>query len=595
MNFRLLISFLLLPAFAFAAPRSCPNSYADMARPHVEEPISAYDWATLIPDIPGAAGLPSMPRDQAPDVPGYHLTKVLGQGGEGYVFEAIPEGKNYRVAIKVLNQPKAGEELALLRLVQKEGGPGARYVVRGLGSPNPNHLVVERGELSLYELLREGNGLTRERTDTILSQVREAIEAFHKAGYVHADIKPGNILIAQNGEVRIADVGIAVRIGTPHRGHSDSYSSANQVARGKASPEDDWHAFNVLAQNVRSWGANPLMKDADVAFLAANVGLSAAEYRKGRDFDWNGFYSAALQRAKDMDHFLHPRSVELLRSLGARVPADRSKDLFEVGSKEYRFELALSPKENLLAAKQELEQRFEVVRTLASEPNPDWEEIAEVLHGPMPAVEKLGIDRSQTIGGHVVPLKNFREMKADDNEPSDVEGTIIFGGRGGWFRGDNRVVGRGESKVALPGGEIVDIKDPRLLEYPDARAAVLRTRQSAGMRDVLLGTEEYGHLLQDLSLLTTGNHYLAEPLLAKIHRANPDLTVEKIPMVNAMVSPGGQERGRQKAIRRDYVLYTAEADIYLYMISVLGKRNVPRSYGTQSSYWERINLFQRLP
>jgi serine/threonine-protein kinase len=116
------------------------------------------------------------------------------------------------------------------------------------------YLVMElvEGE-SLAALLARERRLDVARTLSILRQTSAALAAAHAAGVVHRDVKPGNVLVARDGTVKIADFGIAWSassvpltrtgqvIGTAH------YLSPEQAAGGKATPASDVYALGAVA------------------------------------------------------------------------------------------------------------------------------------------------------------------------------------------------------------------------------------------------------------------------------------------------------------------------------------------------------------
>ena len=116
------------------------------------------------------------------------------------------------------------------------------------------YLVMElvEGE-SLAHLLRREPRLSPELTLSIVRQTGAALAAAHAAGIVHRDVKPGNVLVAPDGTVKITDFGVAWSaasvaltgtgqvIGTAH------YLSPEQAQGGKATPASDVYALGAVA------------------------------------------------------------------------------------------------------------------------------------------------------------------------------------------------------------------------------------------------------------------------------------------------------------------------------------------------------------
>jgi serine/threonine protein kinase len=152
----------------------------------------------------------------------YRLTRLLGRGGMGLVFEAVHEQIGKAVAVKALLLPEGEDRAELVARFQQEAqaasAAGHRGIVDihdvGVGEDGTPYLVMEllRGE-SLAELLSREAPLDVPRTAFVACQVLSALSAAHQAGVVHRDLKPENIYLAQSGaplpEVKLLDFGIS--------------------------------------------------------------------------------------------------------------------------------------------------------------------------------------------------------------------------------------------------------------------------------------------------------------------------------------------------------------------------------------------------
>lgn len=150
----------------------------------------------------------------------YQLIRRIGSGAMGVVWEAQDERLNRTVAVKQLLIPPgldpAEAEEAKLRTM-REGRIAARLhhpnavsvfdVVDESGAPC---LVMEYvPSRSLDDVLKERGALSPLEVARIGTQVAAALAAAHAAGIVHRDIKPGNVLLGNNGIVKITDFGIS--------------------------------------------------------------------------------------------------------------------------------------------------------------------------------------------------------------------------------------------------------------------------------------------------------------------------------------------------------------------------------------------------
>ena len=162
----------------------------------------------------------TMGGDQALLANRYRVVKQLGQGGMGSVYLAEDtQLENFKVAVKMLpavlvankralKQLKA-EALVSMKLVHSNIVP-----LRGFEENNGNPFLVMdyiEGQ-TLDDLLAEKEKLTEEETVRLLAPVAAALDYAHAKGVVHRDVKPGNVMIAEDGTPYVLDFGIAREI-----------------------------------------------------------------------------------------------------------------------------------------------------------------------------------------------------------------------------------------------------------------------------------------------------------------------------------------------------------------------------------------------
>ncbi|MGL6076305.1 MAG: serine/threonine protein kinase [Fimbriiglobus sp.] len=143
------------------------------------------------------------------------LTRLIGCGGGGTVFEALHMGLGITVAVKMLNDTSGDEELrsglrAEARLLAQLNHPNIVRVYDFCDDGPEPYLVMEyvKGS-SLEGIISQCGNLRQERAAGLLVQTVAGLGAAWQAGIVHRDVKPGNILINQEGQVKIADLGLA--------------------------------------------------------------------------------------------------------------------------------------------------------------------------------------------------------------------------------------------------------------------------------------------------------------------------------------------------------------------------------------------------
>jgi eukaryotic-like serine/threonine-protein kinase len=146
----------------------------------------------------------------------YRVLDRLGSGGMGsvYLCEHVMMGR--RVAVKVLPTSQANNPAALGRFFREARASGA------LDHPNlvTAHDIDQDGTLhflvmeyidgtNLQELVARVGPLAPERAAHYISMAAQGLDAAHRAGLVHRDVKPANLIVERNGNVRVLDLGLA--------------------------------------------------------------------------------------------------------------------------------------------------------------------------------------------------------------------------------------------------------------------------------------------------------------------------------------------------------------------------------------------------
>jgi eukaryotic-like serine/threonine-protein kinase len=178
----------------------------------------------------------------------YRLLHHVGRGGMGVVWEALDERLERRVAVKQLRR-QSGASTAEVELANKRAMREARLAARlqHQHAVSVFDVVEQEGQLwlimqfvhsvTLAAVLQEGGPLQMNEAAQVGAQVASALAAAHTVGIVHRDVKPGNILIAEDGSALISDFGIARALGdatltTSGMVHGTPAYLAPEVARG---------------------------------------------------------------------------------------------------------------------------------------------------------------------------------------------------------------------------------------------------------------------------------------------------------------------------------------------------------------------------
>ena len=192
----------------------------------------------------------------------YRLMNRIGSGGMGHVWLAWDERLNRAVAVKQLHSP-VGLPEAEARVAHDRAMREARITAR-LHHPNavPVFDVVDHEgqpclvmqylpSRSLQAVLTERGPLPAREVARIGSELAAALAAAHRADIVHRDVKPGNVLVADDGTARITDFGISHALGDA------SLTSTGMVTGTPAyiAPEVARGTSSTAASDVFSLGA----------------------------------------------------------------------------------------------------------------------------------------------------------------------------------------------------------------------------------------------------------------------------------------------------------------------------------------------------
>jgi serine/threonine-protein kinase len=157
-------------------------------------------------------------EEQKPEqqIPGYHIIKRLGAGAMATVYLAKQLNLDRLVAIKIL-PPKATNNAEFVQRFYAEGRAAAK-----LNHPNIvgaidvgkagdfHYFVMEYVEgKTVYDDIASGKRYTESEALQIIMQVARALEHAHKAGFIHRDVKPKNIMLTKDGVAKLADMGLA--------------------------------------------------------------------------------------------------------------------------------------------------------------------------------------------------------------------------------------------------------------------------------------------------------------------------------------------------------------------------------------------------
>jgi predicted Ser/Thr protein kinase len=215
---------------------------------------------------------------------GYTIQSVLGRGGMGTVYLATHERLARNVALKVIAPGLADDEDFRARFLRES------QLAASLDDPNviPIYDADEvDGVLylamryvsgpSLQTLLRERGRLSPEETLRIAEQIGAGLDAAHRAGLVHRDVKPANILLAEPGDhAYLCDFGLAKR--TSSKGVTQTgfflgtvdYCAPEQIQGGPLDGRADVYSLGSVLFHCLA-GRPPYTRETEIAVLQAHL------------------------------------------------------------------------------------------------------------------------------------------------------------------------------------------------------------------------------------------------------------------------------------------------------------------------------------
>lgn len=212
------------------------------------------------------------------------LRRCLGRGAMGVVYEA-ERADGARVALKMLRHGLVHDQGAVARfrneaeLLGRLRHPGIVAVSDLFVEFNTLFLEMEYCDgIDLAACLRDAGAQGRHVPTAwarpALGQLAAALGHAHEANVVHLDLKPSNILVTRDGQLKLADFGLArlcseestlgAVVGTPQ------YMAPEQLSALAASPESDWYAWGCVAYELLV--GRPLFADLDLLELAVEKG-----------------------------------------------------------------------------------------------------------------------------------------------------------------------------------------------------------------------------------------------------------------------------------------------------------------------------------
>ncbi len=254
----------------------------------------------------------------------YEVVQRIARGGMATVYLAVDRRLDRDVALKVMHphlaEGRAGADF--VARFRREARAAARLTHPGLVGVydqgldgDTSYLTMEYVDgVNLRRHLSERGSLTVGEALGVAEQVLDALGAAHRAGLVHRDVKPENVLMATDGRIKVADFGLARAVtevtstttGTVFG--TVAYLSPELVVRGESDARTDVYATGVLLYEMLT-GAQPFTGETPIQIAFQHVNNDVPAPSDAADASW-----------------LPVEVDELVAALAAREPEDRPAD-----------------------------------------------------------------------------------------------------------------------------------------------------------------------------------------------------------------------------------------------------------------------------
>jgi serine/threonine-protein kinase len=286
--------------------------------------------------------------EDVPTLPGHRYLRKLGEGGTALVFAVRRIKDGAELAVKVL-KPDIAKDAMTVRAFLAEAKLLVRLdhpnVVKGYKAGRLDGCYLSIMETvdgrTLQEAIADGGSFDEDGALLVILQVARALEYLREHGVVHRDIKPGNIMVAAENEVKVIDLGFA--ISEEHESVGDGSDSTTTIGtaaflspeqalgKGDLDVRSDIYALGATLYQL-VLGELPFSGDnEELVQKAVLEGLSASATKGGR-ISAHMHYFIEKMMAKDREHrYQDPK--ELIGDIERQIQGKKDLD-YEAGSSD---------------------------------------------------------------------------------------------------------------------------------------------------------------------------------------------------------------------------------------------------------------------
>jgi serine/threonine protein kinase len=213
----------------------------------------------------------------------YRITGQVARGGMSTVYGAVDERLDRVVAVKVMSSSLSADPAFTDRFTREARAAAKLTHLNAVSvydqGTDQGHVFLVMELVSgrtLRDLIRERGRLSPAEAVSIMEPVLAALAAAHRAGLVHRDVKPENILLSDDGVVKVADFGLARAVesdGSTRTGlmmGTVAYCSPEQISRGRTDQRSDVYSAGIVLYELLA-GSPPYKGDSAVNIAYQHV------------------------------------------------------------------------------------------------------------------------------------------------------------------------------------------------------------------------------------------------------------------------------------------------------------------------------------
>ncbi|MBK0348136.1 Stk1 family PASTA domain-containing Ser/Thr kinase [Aerococcaceae bacterium zg-ZJ1578] len=319
----------------------------------------------------------------------YRITDVIGQGGMANVFLAHDLILNRDVAVKVLRFDFQDNQDAIRRF-QREAMSASQLLHHNIvevydvdETDQQQYIVMEYVKgTDLKSYIQQHAPLSLELTVSIMSQILSAIEVAHKNRIIHRDIKPQNILITDQNEVKITDFGIAIALSDTSITQTNTllgsvhYLSPEQARGSNATTKSDIYALGVVLYELIT-GSVPFNGESAVSIALKHFQETFPRVKDSMEYVPQSLENVVLRATAKNPADRYDSVEAMYQDLVTSLSANRMNEKVFVPS-NLGDTVVLKPIKPITSAKMVLDEQVEAPDPLAESYYQNFDEVAPI-------------------------------------------------------------------------------------------------------------------------------------------------------------------------------------------------------------------------